>query len=283
MHNRIFFEQWLVGITDADGTFHISYHKIKWGLAYKIVLSKYNLRILYYIKKQLGFGSVTKGPKTAQFIIRDRKVLEQVILPIFDKYPLLTSKQFNYLKFRKALFILNSIKERQDEIKDRLFLLKCEPIPYDYISSAWQPVDLPLKSAKDVKNIMTKPWLVGFIEAKGNFYFFYYNDSTITAHGFFLRLQLDKIVLDSIRLTLHITTLVRLEWDCNYYELDTTNSRAIENIITYFSNTLKGRKSLEYRIWARSYIKHKQSLKLFLIRNNNRRLEKGLKLPILLY
>jgi hypothetical protein len=37
----------------------------------------------------------------------------------------------------------------------------------------------------------------------------------------------------------------------------TTNSRAIENIIKYFKNSMKGIKSLEYRIWSRIYFKHK--------------------------
>lgn len=39
--------------------------------------------------------------------------------------------------------------------------------------------------------------------------------------------------------------------------LDTTNSRAIENIIRYFDSSMKGMKSVEYRIWARTYLKHK--------------------------
>jgi hypothetical protein len=34
----------------------------------------------------------------------------------------------------------------------------------------------------------------------------------------------------------------------DYYILDTTNSRAIENIIIYFKHSMKGVKSLEYRI-----------------------------------
>jgi hypothetical protein len=37
----------------------------------------------------------------------------------------------------------------------------------------------------------------------------------------------------------------------------TTNSRAIENIIQYYKNTMKGMKSVEYRIWARTYVKDK--------------------------
>ena len=39
--------------------------------------------------------------------------------------------------------------------------------------------------------------------------------------------------------------------------LDTTNSRAIGNVSSYFFNTMKGMKSVEYRIWSRSFNKHK--------------------------
>ena len=39
--------------------------------------------------------------------------------------------------------------------------------------------------------------------------------------------------------------------------LDTTNSRAISNISNYFSNTIKGMKGVEYRIWSRSFNNHK--------------------------
>ena len=43
--------------------------------------------------------------------------------------------------------------------------------------------------------------------------------------------------------------------------MDTTNSRAIENIIAYFRNNLIGMKSPEYKIWARSYVKYKGNYK----------------------
>lgn len=54
-----------------------------------------------------------------------------------------------------------------------------------------------------------------------------------------------------------LTPAVKFRSKHNHYILDTTNSRAIENIIEYFHNTMKGMKSVEYRIWARSYAKHK--------------------------
>jgi L-rhamnose isomerase len=94
---------------------------------------------------------------------------------------------------------------------------------------------------------MSKPWLVGFIEAEGSFYLTC-KDSKRIVHGFALTHKLDEIVLQAISLILHISNPVRYKEIHIHYILDTTNSRAIENIIIYFKDTMKGVKSLEYRI-----------------------------------
>jgi hypothetical protein len=120
---------------------------------------------------------------------------------------------------------------------------------------------------------MTKPWIVGFVEAEGSFYLVS-KEQTKIVHGFGLTQKLDKIVLDSIKYILHIPTTVKYKSKHNYYILDTTNLRAIENIIKYFHNTMKGMKSVEYRIWARSFNKNKGDfIKLFKIREIIRKLK----------
>jgi hypothetical protein len=88
---------------------------------------------------------------------------------------------------------------------------------------------------------------VGFIEAEGSFYLVSKTPTRIV-HGFGLTQKRDKIVLESIGIILHIKNAVRYKELHNHYILDTTNSRAIENIIDFFKNTMKGVKSLEYRI-----------------------------------
>lgn len=80
-------------------------------------------------------------------------------------------------------------------------------------------------------------------------------------HGFGLTQKLDSIVLEGIKLILHIPTVVKFrasgrgrpgargsaaDAKHNFYLLDTTNSRAIEKIIEYFHNTMKGMKSAEF-------------------------------------
>jgi hypothetical protein len=94
------------------------------------------MRALYFIKKQLGYGSIQTELESgnADFRIRDRNIIKKIIFPIFDKYPLLTSKQFNYLKLKKAYFIMTDDELSKDEKNDLLFKLKDEKIPQDYIS-----------------------------------------------------------------------------------------------------------------------------------------------------
>lgn len=253
---KFWFEQWLVGFTDGDGNFSISHQGNKWGLSYKLTQSRYNLRALYYVKKQLGVGSVTKNGTKGQFFIRDRKTIQSVLLPIFHKYPLLTSKYFDYLRFKEALNVLNN-PDLTKEVKDiKLLKLKNSIAASNYKSPAWADICLPLKSVNSISNIVSKPWIVGFIEAEGSFYLTS-KTAKRTVHGFGLTQKLDEIVLQAIGLTLHIPNPVKYKELHNYYLLDTTNSRAIENIITYFKDTMKGVKSLEYKVWARAYSKNK--------------------------
>lgn len=121
---------------------------------------------------------------------------------------------------------------------------------------------------------MTKSWLVGFIEAEGSFYLTNKSSNRIV-HGFGLTPKLDKVVLQAIAIMLHTKNPVRFKELHNYFILYTTNWRAIENIIFFFKNTMKGMKSLEYRIWARSYTKNKGDYyKLLNIRDTVRKLRK---------
>jgi hypothetical protein len=125
---------------------------------------------------------------------------------------------------------------------------------------------------------MSKYWIIGFTEAEGSFYLVS-KSSTRIVHAFEITQKLDVIVLKAISLILGIN----LAKKNTYYAVVTTNSRAIENIISYFESCIKGMKSVEYRIWARSYVKHKgDHEKLSKIRETMRnlrttRLNKGFK------
>ena len=268
--NKDDFYKWFVGFTDGDGSFSICRQKIKegkwkWSLFFKIAQSNYNMRALYYIKKELGCGSVIMELKTnnADFRIRDKNLISKVIFPIFDKFPLLTSKYFDYIKFKKAYFIMTDLKLSKEEKDNLLLRLKEEKKPYNYISPIWKKINYEIKNTNDANIIMNKEWLVGFTEAEGSFYLVK-KSSCRLVHGFEITQKLDVIVLKSIAVILGISVKNKKK----YNTVVTTNSRAISNIINYYKNTMKGMKALEYRIWAKSYIKYKGNfLKLNNIRN----------------
>jgi hypothetical protein len=105
-------------------------------LAFKLSEHEYNIRLLYFIKSRLEVGNIKKETKTnlVNYWIIDRKNLINIIYPIFDKTPLLTSKYFYYLKFKEAHRILEDTsltKVQQDEL---MFAL-VKRVPYEgYIS-----------------------------------------------------------------------------------------------------------------------------------------------------
>jgi hypothetical protein len=86
-HSNIFsFCLWLIGITDAEGGFTIEKsgpNKYSW--VYFIDQHKYNERMLYYIKRNLNIGHITKYKSMTKYRIRDRNNIKLILIPIFDQ------------------------------------------------------------------------------------------------------------------------------------------------------------------------------------------------------
>jgi ubiquinol-cytochrome c reductase cytochrome b subunit len=67
-----------------------------------------DVQLIHKIKDLLGVGIISfrkrkGGSKMVCLRIRKKSHLINQILPIFDKYPLLSNKQYDYLRFRHAL------------------------------------------------------------------------------------------------------------------------------------------------------------------------------------
>jgi len=126
-----------VGVTDGDGTFGFYKSNDKWTLYFKVAQSTYNLRLLHYIKSQLGVGKISISGTMAEFRIRDVKLIVAHIIPLFTAYPLLTSKYYNFDLFKQAAEILSNANLSTLE-KDILLTALAEKkgIPVNYISPA---------------------------------------------------------------------------------------------------------------------------------------------------
>jgi hypothetical protein len=98
---------YLVGLFEGDGFFSIS-KKGKY-ITYElgIELSIRDAQLIYKIKDLLGVGVVNfrkrQEIEMVHLRVRNKNHLKNFILPIFDKYPMFSNKQYDYLRFKNAL------------------------------------------------------------------------------------------------------------------------------------------------------------------------------------
>jgi ubiquinol-cytochrome c reductase cytochrome b subunit len=98
---------YLVGLLEGKGYFSIT-KKGKY-ITYElgIELSIKDVQLIYKIKALLGIGAVSfrkiNEVEMVSLKIRDKNHLKNFILPIFDKYPMFSNKQYDYLSFKRVL------------------------------------------------------------------------------------------------------------------------------------------------------------------------------------
>ena len=244
------FNEWLVGLTDGDGTFTIDRQKNgkKWGLVFKVSQKKTNAQVLYYIKERQGYGHITKSNDNWCLRIRDRKKQENIIFPIFDNFPLVTIKYFDYVIIKKAHEVLldSTIDTKtRNELKENLYSqLQIGP-DLNFKSLVWeQPGDYKI----------SKPWLIGFWEAEGSFYIVQ-KDEDRYSHGFGITQKYDKQILDQISQLVKSSNKVKFNQK-GFYSFDSTSHQTNLNVINYFYNGqinyFIGIKSLQFTIWRRT-------------------------------
>ena len=56
--------------------------------------SRYNETLLIYVKSILGVGKIEKSDENMRkWRVREKRLLKEIILPIFNQLPLMTSKK----------------------------------------------------------------------------------------------------------------------------------------------------------------------------------------------
>lgn len=164
------FLEWFRGFTDAEGNFMINSLKntkldiSKFAFIFKIALHKDDEAVLNLIKNKLGIGGVRYYKNECIFNVTDRKGIT-LLISIFDKYNLNTTKHLDYLDFKEAFYfyfsreinlsdgLLPSVKEKVLDLKSKM---NTNRINFD------RPAGSPI--------IITKNWLLGFIEGDGSFF-----------------------------------------------------------------------------------------------------------------
>jgi len=245
---------WLVGFTDGDGC--LTMYKEKkyinnWRHEFSIGLSIKDIRVLYKIKKILGCGVIRKYNNIAIFKIKKIKHLVFFIIPIFDKYPLLTNKKrLLYLNYRNTLLkkaFLNKKNIFND--KDIIYIKQLmENIPNDIYNISIKDLFI------NIDNNFFINWIVGFTEAEGSFYFVKTNN-TLRAE-FRLGLNDNFFLLNKIKEKLKLSRKVNLQSNSsNHYYIIAVSQLSLQNVINFFFNPkivkFKGIKHLQFILWLK--------------------------------
>lgn len=188
INNNSEFLQWFVGFSDAESSFMISLrNNSEVHFIFQISLHIEDCAVLYTIREKLGVGVVSIKNNTCSYRVCSFQNILNVILPIFDKYPLLTFKQLDYKDWRKAVLL----KKKNQEYNNSLSLTEdnfkqFSDIKYNMNSNRTEFNNYNLK-----KEMISKYWLVGFVEGDGSFYF-------SNGNAVFSLTQKDKKILEVI-------------------------------------------------------------------------------------
>lgn len=215
------FKHWFIGFTEGDGSFIVN----KTGyLEFKVTQSSTDAQVLFYIKKQLGFGSVSiqsKTSKTHHFRVRDK----QGIL--------------------KLIYIFNGqLKTEKKNIQFKLWLQAFNKIYNEKIEF------IP----KNLNISLTDAWLSGFTDAEGCF-----TVSAVIRTEKYTQVQVRYILSQKNEKSLMVTIADIFDGKISYlksydgYNM-TVNLSKLKQVIWYFKKyPLKTKKHIDYLNWLKVY------------------------------
>lgn len=125
--------EFVTGFSDAEACFKIPIiqsNRCKIGYQVQanmqICLHVKDLQLLYLIQSHFGVGNINKGKTTttAYYTVANLKDLVDVIIPHFEKNPLMTQKRSDFELFRQALELIQNKEHLTIEGLQKILNLK---------------------------------------------------------------------------------------------------------------------------------------------------------------
>ena len=266
---------WFIsGFTDAEGSFIISivkdpYTRTGWNilLRFKIDLHQKDLPVLQGIKTYFeGAGKIDKSGKdrdSLSYIISSRKLITALVLPHFDKFPLITNKRADYILFKRIIEMMDkrehlTAEGLQNIVNIRASLNKgISPLLREAFPN-FVPVPRPLV---EDKNIPDPQWVAGFTSGEGCFYIVVSKsnyESVAGGAGFNVRLRFilsqdarDEQILMSLITYFNCGNCEKAKDGMVYFKV-TKFTDNYKKIIPFFSRyLLHGVKAEDYQDWCK--------------------------------
>ena len=190
------FFRWFVGFADGESNFTIVFQKDSngdiSGASFRFIIELHidDINALKYIKSKLNLGNeIAVYGNSCKFTVIHRKDIN-ILISIFDKYNLNTTKYLDYLDFKKAFHLYCACVENNNLNKrtviDQLFKLK----------NGMNKNRINFNFPKDHKIVVYDYWLLGLLEGEGSFYL----DRTKLQPAFMIALtKVQQPVLEEIK------------------------------------------------------------------------------------
>lgn len=228
---------YITGFVDGEGCFSLSIFKDSrritgWQVKpiFSISLHNKDIKLLEAIQRTLNVGKIYKhGTDSMQYRVSSLRNL-QVIIQHFDKYPLITQKQADYLLFKEAVNLI--INKEHLSLTGLLKFVGIKATINWGLSEKFketfpnvEPINRPKVESSDIKNLN---WIRGFIEAEGSFQVITQNVNNKT--NLSLRFSITQHIRDEALLSNIVTYL-----NCGrYYKSPTRNEG--QYLVTVFSD-----------------------------------------------
>jgi len=173
---------WVTGFCDAESTFSLKISKSSttrsgWNVIpeFQITLHSRDLLLLRKIHSFFGLGTVKERSDRIQayYSVQSARAIADVIIPHFDRYPLLTQKKADYLLFKQAVNILLEGEARSSiEGIHKIISIKASSNlglsdKLKIIFPTVIPTPRPVISNQDIPH---PSWFTGFVDGEGFFY-----------------------------------------------------------------------------------------------------------------
>jgi hypothetical protein len=172
---------WITGFTDAEASFSLkiskkSTSKSGWHIIpdFRIELHSRDTLLLRRIQSFFGVGFISERLDFNRIVysVQSYHDITNVIIPHFDKYPLITQKRADYLLFKQGINLLNLNAQSDIEgIRDFISIKASMNLGLSDKLKIHFPTVLPIsRPVVSFQGIPDPNWLAGFVDGEGCFY-----------------------------------------------------------------------------------------------------------------
>src|SRR5690606_34417473 len=130
--------------------------------------------LIYSLQSYFGVGRIKQdiGNNAITYYVNSVKDLNNIIIPFFNKYPLITQKRADFILFKLAIELINDGAHLTEEGLTKVVSIKASmnkglSSKLKTVFPNITPIDRPLISDQEIPN---GNWVAGFADGESSFY-----------------------------------------------------------------------------------------------------------------